>query len=461
MTDNRDNEVPREPHENQWPLNPEFNQGQAPVAPTAAQNNFETHVPPTGEPQRPMGYNTPYTPPVGAVQHPKKQSKVLPLVVGFSLVSALLGGSIGGIIGSSSSQEANRGSAYSASETKDIVNTVKESTTSNLSEVINEKLPSIVTISVISGETGGTGSGVVLNDEGYIVTNAHVATLEGQTANGDINVQTSTGDTYKAEFVGYDSTSDLAVLKIDPEAKGISPISFASSESLEVGTETIAVGSPLGLSGTVTTGIISALNRPISVTSSEVNENSSPSNNGRGQGQGRGQSQNQEQASVALSAIQTDAAINSGNSGGALLDANGNLIGINVAIASTGETAGSIGVGFAIPSDYVKRVIAEIVANGEATHGYLGAGVVDYNDSNATFTSGAQIESVEPGSAADESGLRKGDVVTKLNGNNIESAIQLTAVVKQLAPGSSVEIAYERGSEEKNITVKLGDINAN
>jgi putative serine protease PepD len=460
MTDNRENEVPQEPR-NQWPINPNSNQGQAPVAPQEPQENVNAYTSPVGEPQRPMGYNTPYTPPVGLAPQPNKQNKVLPLVVGFSLISALLGGSIGGIIGSSASQEANGGSSYSAAApAKDVVNTTNESTSSDLSKIINEKLPSIVTISVIAGDTGGTGSGVVLNDKGYIVTNAHVATVEGQTANGDINVQTSTGDTYKAELVGYDSTSDLAVLKIDPQAEGISPISFASSENLQVGTETIAVGSPLGLSGTVTTGIISALNRPISVTSSEVNGNSSPSN-GRGQEQGRGQGQTQQQASVALSAIQTDAAINSGNSGGALLDANGNLIGINVAIASTGETAGSIGVGFAIPSDYVKRVAAEIVASGEATHGYLGAGVVDYNDSNATFTSGAQIESVEPGSAADEAGLRKGDVVTQLNGDNIESAIQLTAVVKQLAPGSSVGIAYERGSEENNITVKLGEVKPN
>jgi putative serine protease PepD len=410
-------------------------------------NNYNPNIPPypygppTPQVSQTPTFSQPAPQPNGsAFVKNKKKTTLIPTVAAFSLVSALLGGAVGGV--AVATVTADNGTQISTTQTADQVTTTTNLTnTSDLTTVINNKLPSIVTISVIDGEQGGTGSGVVLNTDGYIATNAHVATLAGATITGSITVQTSTGDIYDAKLVGYDPNADLAVLQIDKTAKGIRPIQFADSDKAEIGTETIAIGSPLGLTGTVTTGVVSALNRPITVASSDVQQTQ--------------RTQQTQPGTVALNAIQTDAAINPGNSGGALLDANGNLIGINVAIASSGENSGNIGVGFAIPSNYVKRITTEIIQNGKATHGYLGTGIADYTAEGTAFTSGALIKTVEPGSAAAKAELKTGDIITEINGTPVESGIQLTAIVKQNAPGSEIKITYTRGSEEKTTTVTL------
>lgn len=311
--------------------------------------------------------------------------------------------------------------------------------------------PSVVTIEVSGSNTGGSGSGVVLTASGYILTNNHVITLEGATATPKIEVKTSDGLVFSASVIGTDPTNDLAVIKITPMNKLV-PINFADSSKVNVGQNVIAIGAPLGLDATVTSGIVSALDRTIQVANSAAPENS----NGGGlqfyNGSGA--------APININVIQTDAAINPGNSGGALINENGNLLGINVAIASASDSAsGSIGVGFAIPANNALRVANEIMATGKASHAMLGAYVVDAQSStnSANFSVGAKIEKVMPNSPALKFGLKVGDVITKVNDKKIESSSDLTATIRLMAAGAKVTLEVQRGGKVLNIDVTLGD----
>ncbi len=333
------------------------------------------------------------------------------------------------------------------------VNSPDSATT--VSGVAAAAMPSVVTIDVSGSNTGGSGSGVIISEEGYIITNAHVATVGGQEANPSLRVSTTDGRLWAAELIGTDPISDIAVIKIDTGAP-LTPIAVGDSTALNVGDETIAIGAPLGLANTVTNGIVSALNRSITVGSSETN--------GDGPGQFDfdlpfGQSVNT--ASVSLPVIQTDASINPGNSGGALLNAKGELIGINVAIASNNASnglAGSIGLGFAIPSEYALRVANEIIATGQPSHGLLGATVTDAAYSQDAVVSGALIDSVSPGGAADLAGMRSGDIVTKFNGLPITNQIDLTAQVRFLPAGAETTLTYVRGAQSFTVKVTLGEL---
>lgn len=379
--------------------------------------------------------------PADAFESPEKPKNRWTLIAAALVGALVVGGASGGIVSAlNSSNDGSSSQSSSAATDSNGIRTVNEEVNSKLADTVAQAQKSVVTISVRTPEgDGGTGSGIVLNDGGYIATNAHVATLEGKSSSGQLAVQTSTGDVYKAKLVGYDSTADTAVIQISASAKGIEPITFANSDQVEVGDQTIAIGAPLGLSGTVTSGIVSAINRPISVASSDV--------------QGSVQSQ---QGAVSLNAIQTDAAINSGNSGGALLNAAGDLIGMNDAIATSGDSTGSIGIGFSIPSNYVKRVAQEIIDTGRATHGKLGASVGDASATNSTTLGfGAQIQSVTSGGAAARAGLQAQDVIIKMANTVITDATQLTALVREQAPNSTVSITYTRGSTSKTTTVKL------
>ena len=328
----------------------------------------------------------------------------------------------------------------------------------------------MVTISATGNNEQGTGSGVVIDDQGHIVTNTHVVTLDGTASNATIEVQASDGSVRSAEIVGTDPQSDLAVLKVDPQ--GLTPAEFADSDQLNVGDTAIAIGAPLGLSGTVTDGIVSTLNRTISVASSAAPETPAESEESPGGSQDfffnfpdNGESGSQQaQSSVYLNVIQTDAAINPGNSGGPLIDSEGKVIGLNVAIASAAGSsdtaAGSIGVGFSIPSNTAKRVAQEIIDNGTATHGYLGASVsadTQSSEGSGQFSSGALVRSVESGSPADEAGLRADDVVTQFNGKRIEDADALTATVRELAAGTEAEMTYIRNGNEETTKVTVSD----
>ncbi|WIB16367.1 trypsin-like peptidase domain-containing protein [Curtobacterium sp. MCPF17_050] len=391
---------------------------------------------------------------------------VLPLVAA-AVIAGLVGGGAGWAAGAASDGgTVVGGSGTSQSGGNLTVNDYDSATV--VTAVAAKATPSVVTINVSASSEAGTGSGVVLNKEGYIVTNTHVVTLDGDSANGTISVTTSNGKVYKGTLVGTDPTVDLAVIKID--APDLTPIDFADSSKLNVGDTAVAIGAPLGLSNTVTDGIVSTLNRSIQVTSSDPNAggdtNEGQGNNGNGPfdfwGNGDNGSSSGASTTVSLPVIQTDASINPGNSGGALLDDKGALIGINVAIASAGSSdssssqAGSIGVGFSIPSNLVKRVATEIVENGKATHGLLGASVGDATEDASATQVGALIKDVTSGGAAADAGLQKGDVVTKLGDASIADATDLTAQVRFYAGGATTEITYVRNGETRTANVKLG-----
>ena len=316
--------------------------------------------------------------------------------------------------------------------------------------------PSVVTISVSadSGSSAGTGSGVFLTKSGYIATNNHVVTLDGETSAVQIEVKTADDHIYAATVVGTDSTNDLAVIKIS--GNSFMPIDFADSSSLNVGAPVVAIGAPLGYDATVTAGIISSLHRTIQVPSSAVPKGGSSQlwgNNSNSSGD------------INLDVIQTDAAINPGNSGGALVNDKGQLIGINVAIATSGSSstgqAGSIGVGFAIPSNDVKRITNQIIKTGKASHGLLGAMIKDQPNSAAagSFSVGAVVVSVTPGGAADQAGLKANDIVTAVGSQVIENSSQLTAAIRAHAPGDKVTLTVTRGEKTLTLTATLRSAN--
>jgi putative serine protease PepD len=312
--------------------------------------------------------------------------------------------------------------------------------------------PSVVTISVSSGSSGGNGSGEFLTADGYILTNTHVVTLDGATASPKVEVKTFDGHVYDAKLIGTDPTNDLAVIKIDANTQ-FRPITFADSDKVNVGDNVVAIGAPLGLSNTVTKGIVSALNRTIQVSSAAAPDNSSG-------GGLQFWNNNSGKPAVNLDVIQTDAAINPGNSGGALVNERGELIGVNVAIASAGSSgSGSIGVGFAIPSNVAKRIAAEIMKTGSASHGLLGAGVVDATNSNnaASFTTGAKVQEVTAGGAAEKAGVKAGDVIVKLGDQSVTSASELMAAVRQLPAGAKTTVEVVRSGKNITFQVTLGD----
>ena len=327
--------------------------------------------------------------------------------------------------------------------------------TTMITAVAATAMPSVVTLEVAGNQSAGSGSGVIISEDGHIITNAHVVTVGGAEANPRIRVSTTDGRLWTANVIGTDAVSDIAVIQLVSD-ESYPAIAIGDSSRINVGDQTVAIGAPLGLQNTVTQGIVSALNRSITVGSSETQE--------EGPGQFDFDVPNGVASSgqpVSLPVIQTDASINPGNSGGALLNENGELIGINVAIASNAESsssAGSIGLGFAIPVNYAMRVAEELIATGRASHGLLGASVTDAAfDENATVN-GAYIDSIVPGGPAEESGLRAGDVVTQFNTLPITNRIDLTAQVRFLPGGSTVSMTYLRNGQSFTTQVTLDEL---
>ena len=399
---------------------------------------------------------------------PAKQRRVGLGVAAAIVAAALIGGASGAGVTALVVGGDDNGTTQTTSGAERIVVNDTESV-NQVTAVAASASPSVVTIEVAGGQGQGTGSGVILSEDGYVLTNTHVVTLDGATGDPTIQVKTDDGRLYSAELVGTDPLSDLAVIKL-VDASGLTPIEFADSDELNVGDTAIAIGAPLGLSGTVTDGIVSALNRSIDVESSAA-----PTTPDDGQDQGEdsqqspfdfwnydgeepGQEQSQGGGLISIPVIQTDAAINPGNSGGALLDSEGRLIGINVAILSTGASgeAGNIGVGFAVPSNLAQRVAEEIIENGSATHGLLGATVTSAQASGESDTVGALISEVSAGGAAEAAGLQSGDVVTALNGIPISDQTDLTAQVRALPGGAEAEVTFTRDGESQTATVTLG-----
>ncbi len=419
------------------------------------------------QPTLPIGPATGAAPTVAPAEKKKSGAGK---VAGLLIAAALVGGAAG--LGGSAAGVALFTPAASSPAAGPSTVTVNNDDSVNQTTAISAKVvPSVVTISASDGSSGGTGSGVVLTEDGYVVTNTHVVTLDGATADAAIRVTTSVGKVYDATIIGTDPTYDLAVIKLE-DAEGLTPIEFADSSKLNVGDQTVAIGAPLGLSNTVTTGIVSALNRSIEIASSAVPDTESQQDGDTGQPEegdgggfrfdfGQGQSQQQPTSSISIAVIQTDAAINPGNSGGALVDAEGKLIGINVAIASAGSSsgqAGSIGVGFSIPSNVVQRISDEIIENGAATHGLLGATVQAAASVEGSTITGAYIKEITRGGAADAAGLRAGDIVTSFNGFPITDATDLTAQVRAAAAGSEAKLTYVRDGESTTVDVTLGEL---
>jgi putative serine protease PepD len=297
-------------------------------------------------------------------------------------------------------------------------------------------LPSVVTLQIIDGDQSVLGSGIILSPDGLIVTNNHVVASVGGGPHTSVRTMVTVSDGRTAEFdvIATDPQSDIAVVRAH-QLSGLTPISIGSSDNLRIGQPVVAVGSPLGLEGTVTDGVISALNRPVCP------------------------GVHADHGLVAYEAIQTDAAVNPGNSGGALVDANGRLIGINAAEATVGgaessgaEPHGSIGLGFAIPVDNAMRIAAELIATGRASHGRLGAQV-----SSDIATRGAKIVDVTPGSPAAAAGLTPGAVVTKVEDHVIASGNALQATVQSRAPGSAVTLVFtDTSGKSRSAEVNLG-----
>jgi putative serine protease PepD len=413
------------------------------------------------------------TPPAATGPAAAPQRSLAVPIIAAAVVAALLGGGVGAGVATwaVTSQTAQQSSTDTGSH--QTITVSNPDGTDVVTAVAAKAADSVVTISVAAGNSGGTGSGVILNSDGYVLTNTHVVTLDGSSADGAIEVTTADGRIFTAKLVGLDPIVDLAVIKLE-NASNLTPIEWGDSDSLEVGDQVVAIGAPLGLSNTVTDGIVSALGRSIQIQSSAVpdsgdaDQTPDQDQNG-GQGPfdfwqldpGRGSSGGQS-STISLPVIQTDAAINPGNSGGALLNDTGQLVGINVAIASTGGSSsggqsGSIGVGFSIPSSLAKRVAQEIIENGEATHGLLGA-TVSTATSDDSDVVGAVIQDVTSGGAAADAGLKKGDVVTEFNGVAIANSTDLTAQVRALASGSTAKLNYQRDGKAATVEVKLGEL---
>ena len=372
-----------------------------------------------------------------------------------SLLSAALAtGGTWGVISLTSDDPAgtgNDGAGTSSTSSSGTADTVPVSTAAkkapNWNAVTEEVAPSVVAIGVQGQTAGGEGSGVVLDEEGHVVTNNHVVSGAGEDAR--ITVTLDDGATYDATVAGTDHSTDLAVITISDPPDDLEPMSTGSSQDLAVGDPVMAVGNPLGLAGTVTTGIVSALDRPVTTSS------------GRGEEQGSPFAPEQEEsAPVVTSAVQTSAAVNPGNSGGALVDASGRLVGINSSIADVGGSggqSGSIGIGFAIPVDEAAWIAEQLIEDGTAQHAFLGVTPTDGTETKGAAThSGAEIARVSDGSPAAEAGLERGDLVTAIDDSPVTSAESLVGLVHARKIDSSVTLTVIRDGEQQTVDVTLG-----
>ena len=347
----------------------------------------------------------------------------------------------GGLIGAAiaSPNSSSNGSSNGSSAGSSAGNAAASTTAScQVTSVANQVLPSVVTISARGSGGGGTGSGEVIRSDGYILTNNHVISIAAN--GGSVEVLYSDGTSAPATIVGRDVMTDLAVLKVTPPSHGLKVIALGSSSSVEVGQPVVALGAPLGLSGTVTSGIVSALDRTVEVPA-EDNKNA-----------------------LLVSAVQTDAAINPGNSGGALVNCAGQLIGVPTAGATVpteggGSSAGNIGIGFAIPVDIAKAISDEIITTGQVTHAYFGLQTVPIPASAAAeagVSGGLYVQGVVAGGPSASAGLRAGDVITEINGAPATSNVQLQELTLTKKPGDQVTLTYVRGGNTNKATVALG-----
>ena len=323
----------------------------------------------------------------------------------------LLAAGVGGAVGAAVALE-TRDDASNATPTSTAQPVAR--TNSPISAVYDRAKDSVVEVSTSAATGGATGSGFVIDKEGHIVTNQHV--VGGADS---VTVEFSDGSEVSADIVGTDPSTEIAVLDVDRSPLLLKPLSFASEGSLQVGNEVIAIGSPFSLEGTLTRGVISALGREIQSPNRFTIEN----------------------------AVQTDAALNHGNSGGPVLDTQGRVVGVAAQIRS--ESGGSDGIGYAIPGDTAQRVARELIQNGSVDHAYLGVTLEDDGP--------AEFGRVVNGAPADDAGLQTGDVVTAVDGNEIDSGDELRAAIDAKKPGDKITLTIQRGGEERTVQVTLGE----
>jgi len=346
-----------------------------------------------------------------------------------ALVAALFGGVAGGLLVS------RRDGATSSLPTAPAGSTVRPA--GSIADIAARALPSVVTIKVKGSDALGTGSGFVLRKDGYILTNNHV--VEGAAKTGKITVLFTDGKVSDAKVIGRDASYDLAVIRVD--RRDLPVLAFGVSSTVVVGDPVIAVGAPLGLDSTVTSGIVSALNRPVT-----------PGGSG-------------DSTAAFINAIQTDAAINPGNSGGPLLDMVGRVIGVNSAIARVAGSenpvagqSGNIGVGFAIPSDQARKTAEQLIVTGKATHPVIGVMLdTTYEGEGVKIATGPRNGSpaITKGGPADKAGLRPGDVIIKFAGRPVVGPDEFVVAIRAKSVGDEVELTVRRGTSERTVKMTL------
>lgn len=343
-----------------------------------------------------------------------------------ALLMAGIAGLVGAVFGASSS-----GSLFGHDIKLTSVNSSIERPPGSVADIAQRVLPSVVSISAVSSSGGGTGTGFVIDSTGYILTNNHVI-ADAASDGGDIEVQLNDGTTLQATIIGRDSSYDLAVLKVNQT--GLTALTFGNSDDVAVGDSVIAIGSPLGLSGTVTLGIVSAKDR--AVTAGESAGDSS-----------------------FINAIQTDAAINPGNSGGPLVNSAGAVIGVNSAIATLGSSSlssqsGSIGLGFAIPINQARKTAEQLIKNGKATYPVVGVSVdMQYAGDGAKIADTSNA--ILPGGPASKAGLRAGDLIVKFDGRTITTPEELIVAIRSKNVGDKVVVEYKRAGRPYSTTLTL------
>ena len=367
--------------------------------------------------------------PAERVSH--RQPRTPRIGISLALSMALLAGALGGGIGFFASRIFDDGphrpdDGLVAPRNNATLTTTQSSVSrsdGSVAAVAAKVLPSVVSISTRSNSGAGTGSGFIIRPDGYILTNNHVVS-DAANNQGKITVSLNNDQQYSAKIVGRDPSYDLAVIKI--AASGLPALSLGNSDEAVVGDQVIAIGSPLGLKGTVTTGVISAKNRPVTAGGNADGE------------------------SAFINALQTDAAINPGNSGGPLVNASGAVIGVNSAIASLGSSfggqSGSIGLGFAIPINQAKRTAEQLIATGKSSHPILGISL-DMNFAGPGAVIPNTRRSIIAAGPADKAGLQSGDVITYLDGEKIDNADELIVAIRSHAPGDKVEITFTRNGK--------------
>lgn len=359
------------------------------------------------------------------------------LITALVVVGVLYGLYKNGIINLSQSQSSlNSVTNIDSQRTQTALNS--DTTTPEWQKVFATVAPSVVSIQVVNGQTGDLGSGFIIGSEGYILTNNHVVSAAAVNT-AQILVTLTDGSVHSAKIKGTDSISDIAVIQLENAPKDLKPVQFGDSDKVIVGDSVMAVGNPLGLSNTATTGVVSALDRPVAAASDE----SGLSNTLIG-----------SSALTVTNALQIDASINPGNSGGPLFDASGNVIGITSSIAQTSSSSGSIGLGFAIPSKLANRLAQEIIKTGKATHVSLGVSIADDSVKVGDVTKkAASVKSITEDGVAQKAGLKTGDFIVSVDNKPVTSTYSLMGYIRELALGTKATIGYVRDNKVYTVDV--------